>query len=100
MRIPQGGTYIIENFFIEAVPNGVMPIISMSGSNRKQYLKISNVQVALDIDLTDPADLFDFDTRSSIDAKQIVRTVQNISGWVFNDTQTYYQYEVINGIEQ
>lgn len=97
MELSQGGNFIIDNFVIQGVPTGVVPKIRFTGAQRKQFASIRGLRVALDSTLSDPADLFQYDTKTSIDAKNIAKTTTSL-GLV--DTETFYSYEVINGIEQ
>lgn len=97
MELTQGGTYIIDNFAVGGLPTGVVPKIIFTGAQRKQYASIRSLRVALDSVLASPADLFEFDTKTSIDAKQIAKTNTSL-GLV--DAETFYSYEVVNGITQ
>jgi len=97
MELTQGGVYIIHNFFITALPAGVVPKIKLSGAQRKQYLEIHGYRVALDSTLSNPDSLFTYDTKTSINARQIAKTTTSL-GLV--DDETFYKHEVINGIIQ
>lgn len=97
MELTQGGSYIVDNFFVGGLPTGVVPKIRLTGAQRKQFVSIRSLRVALDSTLSDPASLFQYDTKTSIDAKQIAKT--NTS-WGLVDAETFYSYEVINGVAQ
>lgn len=97
MDLSQGGSFLFENFSIGAIPTGVLPKIKMSAAQRKNYLSMNGYRLSLDVSLTDPADLFVVDTKSSIDAKHIARAT--VVGQL-QDNETFYSYEVINGVEQ
>lgn len=97
MQLSQGGTYIVDNFNIEGLPTGVVPIIRLTGAQRKQCLNIRGYTISTSTNISNAASLFQYDTKSSIDARHIARAS---TAGELNDTETYYSFEVINGVIQ